>query len=138
MPSNTEIDTKTTSSQLLETFMQKSKANKSSKGPVLLFFENCRSNNTCILKIKDELRMTLYKYYMSTREKIGLVSISYRENGYITAANRTSLNGWGQFLSILMNFNNSVTIKVGCLLEKNLSSNYFITLTNKYSIGFYF
>lgn len=122
MPPNYEIDTKATTLCSLETFMQTNKRDKASKGPVLAFFENCRSNNTCVLKIKDELRISLFKYYQAIKEKIGLVEISYRDNDYVTAASSTKLKGYGQFLPLLMNLNNSVTIKLGCLNQINLST----------------
>ena len=136
MPPNYEIDTKATTLCGLETFMQTNKTDKASKGPVLVFFENCRSNNTCVLKIKDELRISLFKYHQATKEKIGLVEISYRDNDYVTAASSTKLKGYGQFLPLLMNLNNSVTINLGCLNQKNLSSKFITKLAYKFSSRF--
>jgi hypothetical protein len=92
-------------------------------GPIMVLFENARSNNSCVLGMANQLRGDIYKHYMRTKEHIPMIEISYRDNHYVTPVNTTKSGGLMSNLKILMNPVNYVRIKFGILKDKNLSSN---------------
>lgn len=94
----------------------------SNAGPIMILFENARSNNSCILGINNQLRGDLYKHYMRTKEWIPMVEISYRENQYISPVNTTCSGGLLDNLKVLMNPVNCVRVKFGVLEDINLST----------------
>jgi len=95
---------------------------ESNAGPIMVLFENARSNNSCILGMNHQLRGDLYKHYMRTKEHIPMVEISYRDNQYITPVNTTSSFGLVGHLKLLMNPVNYVRVKFGVLEDINLST----------------
>ena len=95
-------------------------------GPIMVLFENARSNNSCVLGIVNQLRGDIYKHYMRTKEHIPMIEISYRDNQYVTPVNTTKSGGLLSNLKILMNPVNSVRVKFGILKDKNLSSNLIV------------